>query len=68
MFEMFLTRACPVASIPDYVQVLDMGTLELRITAVKPDVNEKPVGEPFPTGLEGSHIFTLSCVCRWFLD
>lgn len=30
--------------VTDYVQVVDMGTLELRITAVKPGVDGKLVG------------------------
>lgn len=36
---------------PDYVQVVDMGTLELRITAVKPGVDGKLVGRAFPKHL-----------------
>uniref|UniRef100_A0A3Q2YJF4 Autophagy related 2B n=1 Tax=Hippocampus comes TaxID=109280 RepID=A0A3Q2YJF4_HIPCM len=41
---LFLSDKCNVVSVNlarDYVQVLDMGTLELRITAVKPDTEPR---------------------------
>lgn len=37
----------PVFYCPDYVQVVDMGTLELRITAVKPSTDGERVRNGF---------------------
>ncbi|XP_051942954.1 autophagy-related protein 2 homolog B-like isoform X1 [Hippocampus zosterae] len=61
---LFLSDKCNVVSVNlarDYVQVLDMGTLELRITAVKPDANEKPTEPRFELRCSSDVIHIRTC-------